>query len=206
MEKLVGKKLYMTSVFDEMRNQIPVTVIEVGPCYVTQVKTDAKEGYNAVQIGYGTTKEGRLNKPLLGHLKKANLEPLKTLVEFKTDSPDEFKPGDELTLERYSIGEYVDVIGITKGRGFAGVIKRHGFHGGPKSHGQSDTMRTPGSIGAASYPARVLKGMKMAGRMGGKRQTTKNLEIIQIDKENNLLLVKGAVPGARNSIVEVVKE
>ncbi len=205
MEKLIGKKLYMTSIFDEGRKMVPVTVLEVGPCLVTQIKSADKEGYNAVQIGFGKTKEDRLNKPIMGHLRKAGVDPLSKMIEFRTDQVENYKPGDELTVDIFKKGEFVDVSGLTKGKGFAGVVKRYHFAGGPKSHGQSDRLRTPGSIGAASDPSRVFKGMKMPGRMGGKRNTVRNLEVIKIDKEKNLLIVKGAVPGARNSIIEVAR-
>lgn len=205
MEKLIGKKLYMTSVFDEGRKMVPVTVLEVGPCKVTQIKSAEKEGYTAVQIGYGKTREKRLNKPIMGHIQKAGVEPVSKMIEFRTDQVDNYKPGDELTVEIFKIGEFVDVSGLSKGKGFAGVVKRHGFGGGPKTHGQSDRLRTGGSIGAASDPSRVFKGMRMPGRMGGKRNTVRNLEVINIDKEKNLLIVKGAVPGARNSIIEVAR-
>lgn len=205
MEKLLGKKLYMTNVFDEKRRQIPVTVLEVGPCFVTQVKTKEKDGYEAVQIGYRETIERRLTKPAIGHIKKSGERLLSKLIEFRTETTGEYELGSELSVERFNVGEFVNVSSLSKGRGFAGVVKKYNFRGGPKTHGQSDRHRTGGSIGASSDPSRVIKGMKMPGRMGNKRVTIRNLEVIEIDKEKNLLLVKGAVPGHRNSIVEVVK-
>jgi large subunit ribosomal protein L3 len=205
MEKMIGKKLYMTCVYDEKRRQIPVTVLQVGPCFVTQIKTKEKDGYEAVQIGYGETKEYRLTKPLIGHIKKSGERFLAKLIEFRTESTGEYELGSELSVERFNIGESVNVSSRSKGRGFAGVVKKYNFRGGPKTHGQSDRHRTGGSIGASSDPSRVIKGMKMPGHMGNKRVTIRNLEVIEIDKEKNLLLVKGAVPGHRNSIVEVVK-
>ncbi len=205
MEKLLGKKLHMTSVYNGDRRQLPVTVLEIGPCYVTQLKTRGKDGYNAVQVGYSETKENRLNKPLLGHLKKTEVKPLKKLIEFRTDVVDDYELGGELKVDRFNVGDKVHVTARSKGKGFAGVVKRYNFKGGPKTHGQSDRLRTPGSIGASSYPSRVIKGKKMPGHMGNKKVTVRNLTVVDIDTENNLLLVKGAVPGHRNTIVEVVK-
>jgi len=205
MEKLLGRKLYMTSVYNDERRQLPVTVLQIGPCHVTHLKTKSTDGYDAVQIGYWETKEHRLNKPRLGHLKKAGVKPLKKLVEFKPSGANEYELGSELTVDRFKIGDRVHVTARSKGRGFAGVVKRYGFSGGPKTHGQSDRYRTPGSIGASSDPSRVIKGMRMAGHMGNKRVTIRNLIVVDIDAEKNLLLVKGSVPGHRNTIVEVVK-
>lgn len=205
MEKLLGKKLYMTSVFDENRRQVPVTAIELGPCIVTQLKTEKIDGYNAVQVGYSKTKEKHLTKAQIGHLKKSNSELLRSLLEFRTEKLDDYALGDSLSVDRFAEGEFVAVSGVSKGKGFAGTIKRHNFHRGPKTHGGQSALRSPGSIGAASYPARVLKGKKMPGRMGGDRKTIKNLEVIKIDKENNILMVKGSIPGGRNSIVEVAR-
>jgi len=205
MEKLLGKKLTMTSIFDTQRRQIPVTVLEVGPCYVTQIKTEEKDGYRAVQIGYRETKEHRLNKPVQGHLKKSGAGLLARMAEFRTDDPGRYEPGSALTVERFAVGDKVHVSARSKGRGFAGVVKRYNFKGGPKTHGQSDRFRAPGSIGASSDPSRVIKGMRMPGHMGHRRVTMKNLEIVEIDKEKNLIMVKGSVPGHRNTIVEVVK-
>jgi len=205
MVKLLGKKIHMTAVFDDKRNHIPVTVLEVGPCYVTQIKIKEKDGYKAVQIGYGETKENRLNKPQLAHLKKANTGMLAKLVEFRTDEPEKFTLGETLTVDRFSVGDRISVTATSKGRGFAGVVKRYNFKAGPKTHGQSDRFRAPGSIGASSSPSRVMKGMRMPGHMGNRRTAIRNLEVIDIDKKRNLLLVKGSVPGCRNTIVEVSK-
>ena len=201
--KLLGKKLYMTAVYDDKRNQIPVTVLEINPCYVTQIKTAEKEGYQAVQIGCRATKEHRLTAPKLGHLKKAGVAPLSKLLEFRNEETKKYTVGDALTVEQFSIGDIVRVTSRSKGRGFSGVVRRYNFRGGPKTHGQSDRHRAPGSIGASSDPSRVMKGMHMPGHMGNKRTTIRNLEVINIDKEKNLLLVKGSVPGSRNSLVEV---
>ncbi|MCH7781933.1 50S ribosomal protein L3 [candidate division KSB1 bacterium] len=203
--KLLGKKLYMTSVFDENRVQIPVTVLEVGPCKITQIKTKENDGYKAVQIGYSETREKLLTKPKLGHLKKSGDSLLSKLVEFRTDEVDNFKLGDTLTVDRFFKGELIDITSRSKGRGFTGVVKKFNFRGGPKTHGQSDRLRTPGSVGASSYPSRVIKGKKMPGHYGDRNVTIKNLEVIKIDNENNLLLVKGSVPGSRNSYVLVSK-
>lgn len=203
--KLLGKKLYMTSVFDENRVQIPVTVLEVGPCKITQIKTKENDGYKAVQIGYSETREKLLTKPKLGHLKKSGDSLLSKLVEFRTDEVDNFKLGDTLTVDRFFKGELIDITSRSKGRGFTGVVKKFNFRGGPKTHGQSDRLRTPGSVGASSYPSRVIKGKKMPGHYGDRNVTIKNLEVIKVDNENNLLLVKGSVPGSRNSYVLVSK-
>lgn len=203
--KLLGKKLYMTSVFDENRVQIPVTVLEVGPCKITQIKTEENDGYKAVQIGYSETREKLLSKPKLGHLKKSGDSLLARLLEFRGDDVDKFKLGDTLTVDQFLKGEYIDITSRSKGRGFAGVVKKFNFRGGPKTHGQSDRHRTPGSVGASSYPSRVIKGKKMPGHYGDRNVTIRNLEVIKVDNEKNLLLVKGSVPGSRNSYVVVSK-
>ncbi len=203
--KIIGYKLYMKTIFDDQRNQVPVTVLDVKPNYVTQVKTEKSDGYTEIQIGFRETKEQHLNKPQLGHLKKSSVIPVAKLTEFRTKDADQFKAGDPLTVESFSRGELIDVSALSKGRGFAGVVKRYKFSGGPKTHGQSDRHRAPGSIGQSSNPSRVFKGKKMPGRMGHTRVTVKNLEIIDIDKDNHLLLVKGSVPGSRNTLVEVRK-
>ena len=198
---ILGKKLGMTQIFDDSGRAISATIIEAGPCYVTQVKTSDRDGYNAVQIGFGEAK--RLNRPERGHLR--DLPPLRYLREIRTDDAEEYKVGQVLDVSLLSVGDRVDVVGISKGRGFAGVMKRHGFRGGPRTHGQSDRPRAPGSIGSGSTPGRVFKGMRMAGRMGGSRVTVQNLEVVLVDPERNLLGVKGAVPGAKNSLVLVNK-
>lgn len=203
---LIGRKIGMTRVFDEEGRDIPVTVIEAGPCYVTQIKTPEKEGYAAVQLGFREKKEKRVTKPLLGHFRKAGVPPTYLLREFRDfDGWESLKLGDKVTVDIFSPGDLVDITGRSKGRGFAGVVKRHGFRGGPRTHGQSDRLRAPGSIGASSFPSRVFKGTRMAGRMGNRRVTVRNLEVVKVYPEKNLLLVKGAVPGARNGYLEIKK-
>ncbi len=204
---IIGRKLGMTRIFGERGRVIPVTVIEAGPCYVTQVKSEETDGYNAVQLGFDETKEKRVTKPVLGHLKKAGVKPLRVLREFRDfELDDEVQLGQEIRVDIFKEGDKVSVTGYTKGRGFAGVVKRHGFGGGPKTHGQSDRWRAPGSIGQSSFPSRVLKGLRMAGRMGNTRVTVKNLEVVKVDPENNLLVIKGAVPGAIKGIVTIRKQ
>jgi len=205
MKGYLGKKLGMTNIFDARGNCIPVTLIEAGPCYITQIKSIEKDGYSAVQIGYISKKEKHTSKPLLGNFKKANTDPLRYLREFKPEKGKEYKIGDEIKVDVFNVGETVNVVGVSKGKGFAGVMKRFNFKGGPKSHGQSDRLRAGGSIGASASPSKVIKGMKMPGRMGGKRVTLKNLKIINIDRDNNLIYIKGAVPGARNTLLEIRK-
>lgn len=189
----------MSQVFREDGVVVPVTVIEAGPCVVTQLKTPERDGYSAVQLGFGEVK--RVNKPMAGHFR--NSRQSRHLKEVKADSVDEFQVGQSLTVELFQEGEIVDVIGRTKGRGFAGVMKRHGFGGGPRTHGQSDRPRAPGSIGGGTTPGKVFKGLKMAGHMGNRRVTVKGLEIIHVDLDRNLLLVKGGVPGAPNGLLEI---
>lgn len=203
MSGIIGKKIGMTRIFDDEGNMIPVTVVEAGPCVVTQIKTSENDGYNAVQLAYGTKK--KVIKPILGHIKKAGLETALRLVEFKEISADSVKLGQEIKVDVFKPGEKVKVTGVSKGKGFQGVVKRHGFGGGPKTHGQSDRLRAPGSIGQSSYPSRVFRGIRMAGRTGGKRITVRNLKVVKVDPEKNLLFIKGAIPGARNSIVEIRK-
>ena len=205
MKGLLGKKLGMTNIFDRNGNCIPVTLVEAGPCYITQIKSVEKDGYRAVQIGYCIKKEKHTTKPMLGHFKLANTKPLRYLREFPLEENREYKLGEEIGVNIFHQGEKVKVTGISKGRGFAGVVKRYNFRGGPKSHGQSDRLRAPGSIGSSSFPSRVFKGLKMGGRMGGKRVTIKNLEVVDIDEKNNILFLKGSVPGARNSLIEIRK-
>lgn len=204
MKGIIGKKVGMTQVFDEAGNAIPVTVIEAGPCYVTQVRSADKDGYTAVQLGYEETKPQRLTQGQLGHLRRNNLPALRYLREFRVKNGDlHLEEGTVIKCDVFEKGERVDVIGTSKGRGFAGTIKRHGFGRQPKTHGQSDRERAPGSIGMCSTPGRTLKGQKMAGRMGNDRVTIKNLEVVVIDPERNLLAVRGAVPGAKNGIVMI---
>tara|TARA_B100000900_G_scaffold301585_1_gene260152 strand:+ start:87 stop:704 length:618 start_codon:yes stop_codon:yes gene_type:complete len=205
MSGIIGKKVGMTSIYDDNGKNIPCTIIEAGPCVITQVKTPETDGYNALQLGFEDQKERRVNQPKMGHFKKAKVSPKKKLVEFR-DFEGEFKLGDSVTVEIFEEGEYVDVVGTSKGKGFQGVVKRYNFRGvGDATHGQHNRMRAPGSIGAASYPARVFKGMRMAGQMGNKRVKETNLQVMKIFPDKNLLVVKGAVPGAKNSFVIVEK-
>jgi large subunit ribosomal protein L3 len=205
MKGILGKKLGMTQIFDDDGTVIPVTIIEAGPCYVTQKKTEESDGYNAIALGFGEVPEKRLNQPMAGHLEKANCPPLKHMREFRVDDPDEYKEGQKIDASIFEIGDAVDVVGTSKGKGFAGVVKRHGFKGGPKTHGQSDRWRAPGSVGAGSTPGRIFKGIRMAGRMGNERVTTHNLKVALVDAEKNLLAVKGAVPGGKNGLL-VIRE
>ncbi|MFM8280806.1 MAG: 50S ribosomal protein L3 [Bacteroidota bacterium] len=203
---LLGRKLGMTSIFSENGEYVPCTVIEAGPCAVVQVRTIDKDGYSAVQLGYGDIAERKVSQPLAGHFKKAGLAPKRHIKEFRLDNVT-VAPGETVTVESIlKIGDMVKVSGTSKGRGFQGVMKRHHFGGvGMTSHGQSDRERAPGSIGSSSYPSRVFKGMRMAGRMGGTRISIRNLEVLDIMPEQNLLVIKGSIPGAINSIVEIVK-
>lgn len=204
MSGLIGKKLGMTSIFSADGKNIPCTIIEAGPCVVTQVKTVEKDGYEAVQLGYGVRKEKNTTSALKGHFKKAGVDPKRKLVEF--DGFEDAKLGDEIGIDIIEEGQYLDVVGTSKGKGFQGVVKRHGFAGvGMQTHGQHNRLRAPGSIGAASYPARVFKGMRMAGRMGGDRTTVQNLEVVKVIADKNILVVKGSVPGAKGSFVIVNK-
>ena len=205
MSGLIGKKIGMTSLFDEQGKNIPCTVIELGPCVVTQVRTEEVDGYSALQLGFDDKAEKRATNAALGHFKKANTVPKKKVVEFQ-DFEDEHKLGDTLTVELFKEGEFVDVSGTSKGKGFQGVVKRHGFAGvGQATHGQHNRLRAPGSIGAASYPARVFKGMRMAGQMGTDKVKVQNLKVLKVVAEKNLLVVKGAVPGHTNAYVIVEK-
>ena len=206
MPGLVGKKIGMTSVFSADGKNVPCTVIEVGPCVVTQVKSVEKDGYAAVQVGFQEAKEKNTSAPLLGHFKKAGTTPKRHLAEF-TGFEKELNLGDTLTVaDVFEEAAFVDVVGTSKGRGFQGVMKRHGFGGvGQSTHGQDDRARKPGSIGACSYPAKVFKGLRMGGQMGNKRVTTQNLKVLKVIPEHNLLLIKGSVPGCKGSIVIVEK-
>ncbi len=204
MPGLIGKKLGMTSIFDANGKMIPCTIIEAGPCVVTQLTTIEKDGYKAVQLGYGDRKDKNTPKSLKGHFKAAGTTPKKKVMEF--DGFDDVKLGDEINLDIFEEGEYIDVVGTSKGKGFQGVVKRYSFKGvNDATHGQHNRLRAPGSIGAASYPARVFKGMRMAGRMGTDRVTVQNLIVVKLLKDKNVLLVKGSVPGAKNSYVIVKK-
>ncbi|MGB5377613.1 50S ribosomal protein L3 [Muriicola sp.] len=205
MSGLIGKKVGMTSIFDENGRNIPCTVIEAGPCIVTQVRTKEVDGYNALQLGFDDKAEKRANKSETGHFKKAGASPKKKVVEFRYFEGDH-KLGDTLGVDLFVEGEFVDVSATSKGKGFQGVVKRHGFGGvGQATHGQHNRLRAPGSIGAASYPARVFKGMKMAGRMGGERVTVQNLKVLKVVPEKNLIVVKGAIPGHKNAYVTIEK-
>jgi len=205
---LVGRKLGMTQIPTKDGTMIPVTIIEAGPCYVLQGKIIEKDGYNAIKVGYGEVKSKKLNKPLLGEAKKVfgdrDVYPMRVIKEFRLNEPPQYKQGDELTVELFEEGEKVDVSGITIGKGYQGVMKRWGFSGGPKAHG-SKFHRHPGSIGQHSEPAKIWKGKKMAGHAGSKRVTVKNLKVVGVDKERNVLFVKGAVPGSNGSIVYITK-
>lgn len=204
MPGLLGKKIGMTSVFGVDGKNVPCTVIECGPCVVTQIKTVEKDGYSAVQVGFQDVKEKNISAPLLGHFKKAGVTPKRHLAEFVYEQ--ELNLGEAVTVELFGENDFVDVVGTSKGKGFQGVVKRHGFGGvGQSTHGQDDRLRKPGSIGACSYPAKVFKGLRMGGQMGGKRVTTQNLKVIKVIPEHNLLLVKGSVPGCNGSIVIVEK-
>jgi large subunit ribosomal protein L3 len=205
MSGLIGKKVGMTSIYNEAGKSLPCTVIECGPCVVTQVRTDEVDGYTSVQLGFDDAKEKNVSKALLGHFKKAGVSPKRKLVEFKGFDGD-VKLGEEVKVDHFIEGEYVDVTGSSKGKGFQGVVKRHGFRGvGDQTHGQHNRLRAPGSIGAASYPARVFKGMKMAGQMGNEQVTVENLQVLKVDAEKNLLVVKGSVPGPKNGYVIIRK-
>ena len=205
MSGLIGRKVGMTSIFDENGKNIPCTVIEAGPCIVTQVRTEEVDGYNALQLGFDDKTEKSATKAEIGHAKKAGTSVKVKVAEF-SGFEGEYKLGDAITVEHFIEGEYVDIAGTSKGKGFQGVVKRHGFGGvGQATHGQHNRLRAPGSIGAASYPARVFKGMKMAGRMGGERVKVENLRVYKIVPEKNLLVVKGCVPGHKNSYVIIEK-
>ena len=205
MSGLIGKKIGMTSIFDENGKNIPCTVIEAGPCVVTQVRTEEVDGYSALQLGFDDATEKNATKAAKGHAKKAGTSVKRKVVEFKGFDA-EYKLGDAITVEQFTEGEFVDISGTSKGKGFQGVVKRHGFGGvGQATHGQHNRLRAPGSIGAASYPARVFKGMKMAGRMGGETVKVQNLRVYKVVPEKNLLVVKGCVPGHKNSYVIIEK-
>ena len=205
MPGLLGKKIGMTSVFSADGKNVPCTVIEVGPCVVTQVKTLENDGYEALQLGYEEQKEKHTTKPELGHFKKAGVTPKRHLAEFK-GFEGEYKLGDTITVDMFSESDFVDIAGVSKGKGFQGVVKRHGFGGvGQSTHGQHNRLRAPGSVGACSYPAKVFKGMRMAGQTGNKRVTVQNLQVLKVIAEHNLLMIKGSIPGSKGSIVIIEK-
>ena len=203
---LLGRKLGMTQIFDEEGRAVPVTVIQAGPCVVVQTRTEERDGYRAVQLGFGEIKPRKVNKPMAGHFAKAGVSPARVLREFRLDGEDEPLPevGQQLTVELFKAGEYVDVTGTSKGKGFLGPVARHGFGRGPMSHG-SKYHRGPGSLAPSTFPARVFKGRRMAGRTGHERVTVRGLQVVRVDPERNLLLVKGAVPGPRGSVVAIRK-
>ncbi len=206
MSGIIGKKIGMSSVFDAQGDLIPVTVIQAGPCKIVSIRTKDKDGYEALQLGFGQRKEKNISKPVTGQYKKNNLTPNAVLKEFKFSSISDYKIGDEVKVDLFVEGEKIKVRGRSIGKGFQGVMKRHGFGGvGGTTHGQSDRLRAPGSIGASSYPSRVFKGQRMAGRKGYENVTTSNLRVVKIIPEQNLILIKGAVPGAINSYVELIK-
>ncbi|RKX26955.1 MAG: 50S ribosomal protein L3 [Candidatus Zixiibacteriota bacterium] len=202
MKEILGKKIGMTRIFAESGDAISVTVIEAGPCPVVARKTMDKHGYDAIQVGFGKRRKSRINKPMAGHFKKVGVEPTQFLREIRSDNP-ELEPGAILKVDTFKEGERVDVTGISRGLGFAGTMKRHHFSGANKTHGQSDRWRAPGSIGQSSWPSRVFKGMRMSGRMGKDKVTTLNLRIVKIIEDENLMLVKGAVPGNRGMLVKI---
>jgi large subunit ribosomal protein L3 len=202
---LIGKKIGMTQIFEESGKVVPVSVIEAGPCPIVQVKTTAREGYTAIQIGFDEVKESRMSKPENGHFKKANVTPRRILREIRVDDASSFKVGDTLDVKLFEGSKIVHVTGTSKGRGFAGTIKRYHFQRGRKTHGNKN-YREPGSVGASAFPSRIFPGKRLPGRMGGVQRTTRNLTLVQIDAENNLLFIKGSIPGANNGIVFVRTE
>lgn len=207
MSGIIGKKIGMTSIFNPDGEIIPVTVIQAGPCKVVSIRTKEKDGYEALQLGFGTKREKNISKPVLGQFRKNNLTPGSVLKEFRKFNVADYKIGDELKADFFSEGEMIKVRGKSKGKGFQGVMRRHGFGGvGGTTHGQSDRLRAPGSIGASSYPSRVFKGQRMAGRTGNENVTTSNLKVVKVVVDQNLIMVKGNVPGAINSIVELIKK
>jgi large subunit ribosomal protein L3 len=206
-ELLMGKKIGMTQILQENGDVIPVTVIQAGPCIISQKKMPERDKYSAIQMGFLTMKSNRVKKPLAGHFKKAGIPPQRFLYEFRVDEKEleKYEVGQEIKVDRFKEGDFVDITGISKGKGFAGVIKRHGFHGAPGGHGTHDYKRHGGSIGSSSFPSRVFKGTKMAGRMGSDRVTIQNLKVIQVRPEQNCLVVCGAVPGAKNGMLLIKK-
>ncbi len=203
MQGILGVKKGMTQIFDDSGLVVPVTIVEAGPCFVTQIKTKENDGYESVQIAFREKKESRTTKPAKGHFEKAKVTPKRSLKEFKFDDQADLKLGSEIKVDRFQAGEFVTVAGVSKGKGFQGVVKRYNFAGGKSTHGQSDRLRAPGSIGQGSSPSRVYKGIKMGGRMGNDRSTLKSIQIVKIDIENNLLFLSGSVPGSKNSLLEI---
>lgn len=205
MSGLIGKKLGMTRIFDEKGNDVQVSVIQTGPCFVTEIRTKDRHGYDALQLGFEEKRDKSVKQPERGHFKKSGVKPMRYLREFRTFDVSQFKLGDVIKADIFQVGEEVKVIGISKGKGFQGVMKRHHFGGGPVSHGQSDRRRAPGSLGGSSYPSRVLKGLRMAGQMGNARVTVRNLKVVRVDAENNIVMVRGGIPGARHGMVLISK-
>ena len=205
MSGLIGKKIGMTRVFSAEGEHIPVTVIQAGPCFVTQIKTQKKDGYDAVQLGFDDVKEKNVTKPRKGHFQKASVSPKRVVREFMPFAGEEVQLGAEVTVGIFQEGEKVTVSGTSKGRGFAGVMRRHNFSGAQMTHGQSDRQRSPGSIGQSSWPSKVFKGMRMGGRMGNDRVTINGLSVVKVDAEKNLLFIKGSVPGSKNGYLEIRK-
>jgi len=201
---LLGNKIGMTQIFDEFGNIIPVTILKIGPCVITQIKTNLKHGYNSIQIGYGITSSKNLTQPNLGHLEKSNIQPFKYLKEFRVDTPENFKIGQTLNLESFTTGQFVDITGKSIGKGFSGLQKRHKFSRGPMTHG-SKNHRQPGSIGQGTTPGRVFPGKKMAGQLGNKKTKIKQLKIIQVNKDTNILVIKGSVPGKPGNLLTITK-
>ncbi len=207
MPGLLGRKIGMSNIYDESGNRVPVTMIQAGPCTIMGIRTNEKHGYSALQIGFGERKKKNVSKPVAGYVEKNNLPYSEIVIEFRFESVADFKIGDKIGAEFFTVGEIIKVRGNSKGKGFQGVMKRHGFGGiGMTTHGQSDRLRAPGSIGASSYPSRVFKGQRMAGRVGNESVTIRNLKIVKIIPEKNLILIKGAVPGPINSVVELHKK
>lgn len=206
MKGLIGQKLGMTQFWREDGKVLPVTVLQVGPCVITQIKTEEKDGYNAIQLGYKDKKESRATKPEMGHAKKANTAPKYFMQEFRDMQVGEKNLGDAVSADIFEVGERIAVSGTSKGRGFAGVMKRHNFSGGRRSHGKSDQLRAGGAIGASSDPSRVMPGKRMAGQYGNKRATVRNLEVVSVDAEKHIVMVKGAVPGPNNGYVELIAQ
>ena len=201
---LLGNKIGMTQIFDEFGNIIPVTILKIGPCVITQIKTNLKHGYNSIQIGYGITSSKNLTQPNLGHLEKSNIQPFKYLKEFRVDTPENFKIGQTLNLESFTTGQFVDITGKSIGKGFSGLQKRHKFSRGPITHG-SKNHRQPGSIGQGTTPGRVFPGKRMAGQLGNRKTKIKQLKIIQVNKDTNTLVIKGSVPGKPGNLITVTK-
>jgi large subunit ribosomal protein L3 len=202
---ILGKKIGMTTYFEENGDAVPCTVIEAGPCYVTQLKTIKKDGYDSVQLGFGTKKEKAINNSQRTVYKKLKISPARYVKEIRNFSNKDLKEGDQIKVDMFNEGDVVKVTGSSKGKGFQGVVKRHGFHGGVRTHGQSDRERAPGSIGQSSYPSRVYKGIKMAGRMGGNRVSVRNLRVLKVIPDSNLILINGIIPGANSGFVEIYK-